>query len=94
MNIFIDIEYDISEPDKFKIDGNIADQLYMGLMSDFVRSQIGKGEDTTEPNILDVYHIHIEMDMSTDTFIVRSDTGNKGLRDGILMDILQRLRKR
>lgn len=85
------ITYPLKEPDKFKIEGNIKPERHVDIIADFLRDQAGVGVDNTPPVKADVYNITLRLDLTDDSFQVRSNTGNLGLRDGILLDILQRL---
>ena len=84
------IEYDIRDR-SFKINGDVKESAYEELISEFLRGQIGAGADYLEPNIKDVYNITLQWHPNNDQFRISGNTGNKGLRDGILMDILSQL---
>ena len=92
MILSVNIQYDIKN-DTMKITStNIAESKVIDIINEFIRSQIGMGSDTNEPNILDEYHITITLDLSDDSFSCQYDCGNKGLREGILIRCLQILR--
>jgi len=93
VDLVMNITFPINEPEKFKVEGNVRPERQADLIREFLRGQIGQGSDPAEPNFLDVYHVRIEIDLSDDSFRVSSDTGSKGLRDGILMDVAERLPK-
>jgi hypothetical protein len=59
------------------------------IIEAYLRTKIGKGEDTTEANILDVYTIDIKLDLTEDTFYCTHNCGSKGLREGILVRYLE-----
>ena len=83
------IIYDLDTPSKSKILTNAKDlELLEELFSDFVRANAGQGADNSKPNKKSRYEILIMLDMSDDTFSVKSDTGNKGLTCGIVMSAL------
>ena len=82
----IEIIFDI-EKNKFEVAGNAKDPKE--LVTDFLRTQIGTGADSTPPNKQNKYTILINLDPSQDIFSVSNDCGNKGLRDGILMAFLK-----
>ena len=63
-------------------------------MSDYIRSQIGGGADSSEINRVDVYEIEIGLILAGDKFIVNHNCGNEGLKDGILLDLIGRISKR
>ena len=93
MNLFVVVTYPIETPHNFTIESNIKPESHADIISMFIEDEIGKGVDNSIPNEIDVYHIKLELDLETDTFTVQSDTGNKGLRDGILIDVMGRLNK-
>lgn len=93
-DLILDITYPINTPDDFKIDGNVKEECQTDLLSDFIRGQLGAGADNSPPIERSEYHIRICVDLDGDKFSVTSDTGNKGLRDGIVMDVIRRLAKR
>lgn len=70
-----------------KHSGDLIDDHVPELISTFLQTQIGRGADDSEPEDREVYTIKIDIDLSDDTFTVIDDTGNKGLRDGILLTI-------
>ena len=74
---------------EFELGGNIKEELSYEFIGDFLRTQIGAGEDNSPPNIRDSYDITIKCDLNEDVFSCSSNTGNKSLREGILMDILK-----
>ena len=88
--LHLDITYDI-EADKFEFDSDIKPEQQAEVLSDFIRGQMGKGSDATPPNRQAVYHIRLKLDLADDTFYVEHDCGNKGLRDGILLEALKHL---
>jgi len=83
------IEYNI-ETDKFKVDSEATNKGVQEIIENVLRAHIGAGVDNSEPNIQDVYNISITWDFSDDSFVIKSNTGNKGLTDGILLDFLFR----
>jgi hypothetical protein len=84
------IEYDINDG-TFKIASNIKKERYADLINSFVCTQIGKGEDKKEADKRDIYDISIKWYPGSDTFVCYSNTGNKGLREGILMDVSRKI---
>lgn len=91
LEVFANVIYDIEHPENSYIETNIKKDLVSDFISDFIRTQIGAGEDKCKAIEIDVYHINITCDMSCDSFSCDHDTGNKGLREGILMDVVSRL---
>jgi hypothetical protein len=92
--IYIRLTFPIKEPDKFKIKTNAKPEHVGDLIGEFVRCQLGQGEDKSPASELDEYHIDISIDLTDDTWSSSHDTGNLGLRDGILMDVMQRINGR
>lgn len=88
----VNIEYNV-QTDKYTFSGTANDVGRKIIIEEFLRSQIGAGVDMGESERRDVYHIQIEWDPDGDVFKTRFDTGNKGLRDGILMQALSILEK-
>jgi len=76
----------------FKIDTNIKnDEQLANIIENFLYRQIGKGIDERKVIEKDIYHFVIKWYPENDNIIVLHDTGNLGLRDGILKYILSRL---
>ena len=90
-NLHLSIYFPLQNPEAFKLESDIKSELIADILSDYIRGQIGLGEDHSKPNVQDVYHINISVDLSTDTFKCHSDTGNSGLTLGILMHIVKML---
>ena len=89
-HLTMEIAYDIKKS-TFKISSDMKEKAYPEIIEGFIRSQIGAGRDTSKPNELDVYHITLKWYPEDDTITASSDTGNKGLREGILLDVLKQL---
>lgn len=75
----------------FNIDGNVKKEKQSDLIIAFLRTQLGQGIDNSEANKQDKYHISIKWFPHLDRFQITSDTGNKGLRDGILRTVSAKL---
>ncbi len=86
----MNIEFNIKE-NKFDITGEIRKEGQLELIDSFLRTQIGAGADDSKPNEKDVYHISMKWYPENDRIEVSDDTGNKGLRDGILAYIMGKL---
>lgn len=76
---------------KFDISGDVKKEKQADLIIEFLRGQIGKGIDISKANERDVYHIELRWYPENDRIECMYDTGNKGLREGILKDIVSRL---
>jgi len=84
------ISYNI-KTNEFEITGNLNKIGQETILEEFLRSQIGAGVDKSEPNIRDIYNITLIWHPDFDNIKVFSDTGNKGLRDAILYNVLNKL---
>lgn len=89
--IYIKLTFPINEPEKFKIETNAKPEHVGDLIGDFLRCQLGQGADESPAANLDVYHIDISVDLTDDTWSSSHDTGNLGLRDGILLSVMGRI---
>ncbi len=89
-HLTMEIEYNLKE-NNFKIFGDVNKRSQYSLIETFLRMQIGAGEDRSEPHERDVCHLILKWYPTSDRIEVKSDIGNNGLRDGILLDILKRL---
>lgn len=90
-DLFLDIEYDV-KTDKVKVaNTNIKTEALPEILEAYLHTQMGAGKDERKPEEREQYHIRLELDLDGDVFTSYSDTGNKGLRDGILMHALQQL---
>lgn len=73
------------------IKSDIKREYWEEVLSGFLQDQMGKGKDNTPAEERDEYEIIIQLDVSDDSFYVKHNCGNKGLRDGILMEVLRRI---
>jgi len=89
ITLLIDFDFIGTE---FWLGGNVKPSRIKGLVEDYLRTQMGQGEDPTEANEIDCYEIDISVDLSHDIFKCRHNCGNKGLREGILLYLLKKLR--
>ena len=93
VDVLIKIFYDLKEPLKTRIQTNIKLEELGGLLEAYLSIQIGKGKDDRGATKKENYEIVIGLDMSDDTFYTKSDTGNKGLTCGIIMEVFKNLDK-
>ena len=89
-DLFININFNLNT-NVFEIDTNVKQEHVAEIIDTFLRGQIGKGEDTSKPNELDIYTFKMKVDLSFDTINIKDDTGNKSLSDGIFMNLLNQL---
>ncbi len=88
--LYMDIEYNI-KTDEHKITGSLNDEGKISILETFIMGQTGQGVDKTPSNIRDVYNIRLKWYPENDDIVATYDTGNKGLRDGILMYLLGKI---
>ncbi len=90
--IYIKVTFPINDPKNFKIETNAKPECVGDLIGDFLHMQIGQGRDDSQPDVdRKIYHIDLSVDLTDDTWHTSHDTGNKGLRDGILMHVFQEI---
>lgn len=85
-----EIQYDINQ-DKFSVIGDLNKHGQEELIDTWLRMQMGRGKDHSPANKLDVYKIRLQWTPHMDVISVKDNTGNKGLREGILMRYLSTL---
>jgi hypothetical protein len=89
--VYLKLKYNIKK-DKFSYSSNMRDERIADIVVEFLRIQMGKGADRSEPEKRDKYKIEIWLDLNTDTFVnCKDNCGNLGLRDGILMRFIKTL---
>jgi len=91
IDIYLKVIFPINTPEEFRVETNARDEAVSELLTDFIHHQVGAGKDPSEANDLDVYEIELGIDLSDDSWRTRHNCGNKGLRDGILMDVVRRI---
>jgi len=91
VDILTVIRYASNEPDKTCIFTNAKKEALEEIISTWVQDQIGRGRDSNEPINRDLYVIKIGLGLEDDSFATESNTGNKDLTCGIVMDVLCRL---
>ncbi|HLD00198.1 MAG TPA: hypothetical protein VJC39_00460 [Candidatus Nanoarchaeia archaeon] len=89
-HLTLNIHYDVKEK-KFEVSGDVNFEGQRELVEGFLHNQIGAGRDDKTPDKKDFYNITLRWYPLNDNLEVSSDTGNKGLRDGILLEFLKRL---
>ncbi len=88
-DLYLELWYNI-KTDMFGVNTDIKPEAQNEIVSAFLSTQMGRGRDDRELYIRDVYNIKIEVNLSEDIFNLSDDCGNKGLREGILMQFLKR----
>lgn len=90
----VEVTYSVDNPDGFKIRTDVKDELVAEFIGEFLLGRIGAGEDSAKAEERETYTIHIQLDLCGDVWHTKHNCGNKGLRDGILMDVMRRLESR
>jgi hypothetical protein len=86
----LEVLYDLKK-DKFEMRGDVNQDGARELVETFLRGQIGAGKDKGEPAKRKVYAIQLRWYPTDDRIEVNSNTGNKSLRDGLLLNYLRSL---
>jgi len=89
---YLIINYNISE-NRFKVDTSLNKRGQYEIVENFLRSQIGASIDKSVLVRREEYRIELKWFPQNDDFSSKDDTGNKGLRDGILIDFLKGLER-
>lgn len=92
-DITLEITFNMNDLDKTAIITNAKKKAIPEILKAWLSFQVGQGEDKNEPNKKDEYNVKIQLDLNIDTFYTASDTGNKSLTCGLIMDMLGRLDK-
>lgn len=82
INIFYNIKGD------YFIDSNMSYNGISEILDSYIRMQFGKG-DNSKVNEKDCYTFQLKWIPDFDEILFRSDTGNKGLDLGILLDVFR-----
>lgn len=90
-DIVLEIAFNISNPLETVIRTNAKKEALEGILENWLSCQTGQGKDRNKAKKRDLYKIKIQLDLSDDSFYTSSDTGNKGLTCGIVMDVFKRL---
>ncbi len=91
-DIILEIAFNLNEPKKTIIKTNAKKEALEEILETWISCQMGKGADTSKPAQKDVYAIKIYVDLTDDSFVTESDTGNKGLTCGIIMNVFSNLK--
>lgn len=84
----VEISFTYHEPANLfgNVRTNIKPESVEEILDNWLYNQMGKGEDNSEPSKQDRYNIRIGLDLRDDSFGTESDTKNKGLTTGIVME--------
>jgi hypothetical protein len=89
--LYIHITYDIKK-DKPSVKTNVRKDSVDDLLMEVLRGQIGTGVDPRKAEEREVYHVKVRINLESDSFSVSDDTGNFGLRDGIIRSTMGKWR--
>ena len=90
MQAYVNITYDLNA-NKCSFQTNLKQERIKEILGNFLRLQIGAGEDHSPSAELEEYHVNITLNLIDDTFYSTNDCGNLGLRDGIVMLAVRQL---
>jgi hypothetical protein len=90
-DLHLRLDYDVIK-DIFCFQTDIKTEALSDLVGEFLHSQFGAGIDDRPREEHELYEIDMDVDLSDDTFRTRHNCGNLGLRDGILMHFLSKLK--
>lgn len=89
-DIVIEMTFDMKQ-ESVQIRTNAKHGALVELLTDYVHSQVGAGKDSAEPEVHDVYNITIGVELDDDSWGSSHNCGNKGLREGIVMQVINLL---
>jgi hypothetical protein len=93
-DLWINIEYWSPKPvdgPRVVIRTNVKHELAGDVLETWILDQQGLGADDRKAVERGVYHISFVVDLSDDSIVMQSDTGNDSLTCGIVMDVFARL---
>jgi hypothetical protein len=91
----LNIMYDVKK-DEFEVKGDVNKEGEREIIENFLRQQIGAGRDKRKLDMKSIkkdYNIRLTWYPENDRIDSASDTGNLGLRDGILKHYLEKLKE-
>jgi len=86
----LEVKYNVRHS-TFTIKSDVQKDRQAQLLLEYLRTKMGSGADNSAPNLKEEYTITLQWFAEDDSFRINSDTGNKGLREGILMKVVNRL---
>lgn len=90
-DIIVKIKYNLKEPDETIIETNANEEAVSEILETWLSGQINRGKDDSQCNEKDEFEVVIRLDLSNDTFSTNSDTNNKSVTCGIVIDVFRRL---
>ena len=91
VDLWMVITYPMEKPEEFSIKTNIKPDKVEEILTEYLHSKVGSGVDPSPRTEKDVYTIKIGLALAEDEWACEHDCGNKGLREGILMNVLRLL---
>lgn len=88
--VVIEFSYDaVNDVITWEPGTNVKKEALAEVLEGYIRTQIGAGEDKSDPVERDVYHLRLTLDLSDDSFRMTHDCGNEGLCLGITLQALR-----
>jgi hypothetical protein len=91
-DIVIEMAFDMKQ-ETVQIRTNAKRGVISELLADYVHAQVGAGKDESPPEVHDIYNITIGVELDDDSWGSTHNCGNKGLREGIIMQVINLLDK-
>jgi len=91
-DLWVNIDYDLIG-NEFWYNTNIKGEYLLEFLEEYIRSKMGTGKDKSRVEKHDLYSIDIYLDLGGDIFSAKSNCGNRSLREGIVIGLVERLRK-
>jgi hypothetical protein len=82
------ISFDCENQEKIQVFTNAKDEALIDMLTEYLRSQMGTGEDKNPAAEKNQFSVEVSLDLSEDIFQTRTDTGNKGLTCGIIARVI------
>ena len=89
-DIVIEMSFDMKR-ETVQIKTNAKHEVVEQLLYDYLHTQIGSGRDDSTPEDHDIYKITIGVELADDSWGSTHNCGNKGLREGIIMQVINLL---
>ncbi|MCL4406245.1 MAG: hypothetical protein M1586_01025 [Patescibacteria group bacterium] len=82
------ISFDCEHQDQTQVFTNAKDEALTDMLTEYLRSQMGTGEDKNPAAEKNHFSVEVSLDLSEDIFQTKTDTGNKGLTCGIIAQVI------
>lgn len=93
VDVLVVIHHDVCERGRTCVYTNGRSEALEEILSAWLQNEMGRGRDDAPFVERAVYTIEIGLALEDDTFFTKSDTGNRGLTCGVVMDALRNLKK-